>query len=81
MSRWHVHPGHDAYAYIEQGSVRIEYGPGGGEAVELGPGDFGHVPAGIVHREGNPGDSPNKGIVFRIGDGPVVLDVDGPEAE
>jgi uncharacterized RmlC-like cupin family protein len=48
--------------------------------VEFDPGDFAHVPAGIVHREGNPGDSPNKGIAFRIGEGPVVVDLDGPEA-
>jgi quercetin dioxygenase-like cupin family protein len=80
MSGWHVHPGHDTYAYFAEGRFRVEYGPGGRAAVEFDPGDFAHVPAGIVHREGNPGDSPNKGIAFRIGDGPVVVDLEGPEA-
>ncbi len=80
MSRWHVHPGHDTYAYIADGSIQIEYGPGGREAVELGAGDFAHIPAGTVHREGNLSNSPSKGILIRIGEGPVVVDLDGPEA-
>jgi uncharacterized RmlC-like cupin family protein len=81
MSRWHIHPGHDTYAYFVEGRFRVEYGPGGKDATDFGPGDFGYVPAGLVHREGNPGDVPNKGIAFRIGEGPIVVDVDGPDPE
>ena len=43
-----------------------------------GPGDFVLIPKGVVHREGNPGTKPNEAIVFRVGEGEVLVNVDGP---
>jgi hypothetical protein len=52
--------------------------PGGTESVEGGPGDFLLIPKGVVHREGNPGTEPNEAIVFRVGEGEILVNVDGP---
>jgi oxalate decarboxylase/phosphoglucose isomerase-like protein (cupin superfamily) len=41
-------------------------------------GDFVLIPKGVVHREGNPGTEPNEAIVFRVGEGEVLVNVDGP---
>jgi hypothetical protein len=32
----------------------------------------------MVHREGNPGTEPNEAIVFRVGEGEILVNVDGP---
>jgi uncharacterized RmlC-like cupin family protein len=56
----------------------MEFGPGGSEVVEAGPGDFLHVPKGAIHREGNPADEESHIIVVRAGRGPSVINVDGP---
>jgi uncharacterized RmlC-like cupin family protein len=77
-SGWHVHPGHDTYVFQTEGRLRLEFGPGGTESVEGGPGDFVLIPKGLVHREGNPGTKPNEAIVFRVGEGEVLVNVDGP---
>jgi uncharacterized RmlC-like cupin family protein len=77
-SGWHVHPGHDTYVFQTQGRLRLEFGPGGSESVEGGPGDFVLIPKGVVHREGNPGTEPNEAIVFRVGEGEILVNVDGP---
>ena len=78
-SDWHVHPGHDTYAYCIGGRFFVEFGPGGTDRIEIAPGEFGLIPKGLVHREGNAGDDPNEGVVFRVGDGPVTVNLDGPE--
>jgi uncharacterized RmlC-like cupin family protein len=49
------------------------------EAVPQTPGDFGLIPKGLVHREGNAGDDPNEGVLLRVGTGPVTVNLDGPE--
>jgi uncharacterized RmlC-like cupin family protein len=53
-----VHPGHDTYVFQTEGRLRLEFGPGGSESVEGGPGDFVLIPKGVVHREGIP--APNR---------------------
>ena len=78
-SDWHVHPGHDTYGYVTQGRVRVEF-DADGNGVEAGPGGFVSIPAGAPHREGNPGDVPNAGVIFRVGHGPVIEALDGPPA-
>jgi uncharacterized RmlC-like cupin family protein len=75
-SGWHVHPGHDTYVFQTEGRLRLEFGPGGTESVEGGPGDFVLIPKGVVHREGNPGTEPNEAIVFRVGEGEVLVNLD-----
>jgi quercetin dioxygenase-like cupin family protein len=76
-SDWHRHPGHDTYAYAIEGRFRIEF-DADGSGIEAGPGGFLLIPAGAPHREGNPGDVANFGVVFRIGEGPVIEPLAGP---
>jgi uncharacterized RmlC-like cupin family protein len=75
---WHHHADYDTSIYVVSGSLRMESGPGGSQLVEAGPGDFLHVPKGAIHREGNPGDEESQLVVVRAGNGPAVVNVDGP---
>jgi len=68
-----------AYGYVVSGTVRLEGGPDGREAITVGPGGFLLVPPHTVHREANP--SPTEGaevILFLQGTGPMVVNVEGP---
>ena len=78
-SNWHIHPNYVTYGYELTGRLRVEYGPGGGKSIEAGPGDFVRIPPGIVHREGSLGDIQRTGIGVRIGHGPLVVEVGGPD--
>jgi uncharacterized RmlC-like cupin family protein len=77
-SGWHHHGDHDTSVYVIEGHVRIEFGPGGGQAMEAGPGDFVRIPKGVVHREVNAGTTPSQEIITRSGTGPLTVNVDGP---
>ena len=79
MSGWHHHGEHTTYGYIIEGKARVEFGPGGGKSLEGGAGDFFVVPPHTVHREGNPGTDEQVLAAIRIGKGPSVINVDGPE--
>src|SRR5260370_433138 len=78
-STWHIHPHYVTYGYELTGRLRVEYGPGGAKSIEAGPGDFVRIPPGIVHREGSLGHTQRTGIGVRIGHGPLVVEVDGPD--
>ena len=78
-SGWHVHPGHDTYGHVTHGRFFVEFGPAGRERVEIGPGDFVLIPKGVVHREGNAGADPNDGVIVRVGEGLVTVNLDGPD--
>ncbi len=80
-SGWHHHGEHESTIYVVRGLVRLESGPGGRTVQDAGPGDFLWVPAGEVHREGNPDPSPSTIVVVRAGRGEIVVNVDGPEPE
>jgi uncharacterized RmlC-like cupin family protein len=77
-SGWHHHGEWDSYACVQRGRLRWEYGPDGGEAIEVGPGDTGYMPAGRVHRDVSAGDEPLEMILFRAGSGPLTINVNGP---
>ena len=77
-SGWHHHGQHDTYFYVESGSIRMEFGPEGTEAIEAEPGDFVHVRKGVVHRELNPSSEEGGIVLVRVGSGPPVVNVDGP---
>lgn len=80
-SGWHHHGVHETSLYIVSGTMRFEFGAGGGSAVEARAGDFVHVPAGVVHRERNPGDVACRVVIARAGSGGVpTVNVDGPDA-
>ena len=65
--------------YVLEGHVTLEFGPGGTERVDVGPGEYFEVPKNVVHREGNMATSPGEVVLVRIGDGPVVFPVEGPD--
>ena len=79
QSGWHHHGDHDSYVYVIDGALRFDFGPGGSQTVEAGPGDFVHIPPRRIQREQNPSDRPGETVVFRSGEGQVTVNVDGPE--
>jgi len=79
VSGWHHHGDHESAIYVVSGMLRMEFGPGGGEAFDAGPGDFVYVGREAVHREGNPSDEPADIVVVRAGTGGSVINVNGPE--
>jgi uncharacterized RmlC-like cupin family protein len=78
VSGWHHHGEHESVIYVLTGRLRLEFGPGGSDTVEAGPGDFLYVPPGAVHREGNPSAQPADIVVVRAGRGESTINVDGP---
>ena len=79
-SGWHHHGARDVLGYVVVGEARFEFGPGGREASEVQAGGFFHVPAGLVHRDVNPLDGPQEIVMVVVGSGPLVVNVDGPDA-
>jgi uncharacterized RmlC-like cupin family protein len=78
LSGWHHHGDHDSAIYVLSGALRMEFGEGGRETIEAGPGDFLLVPKGAVHRESNPAGGRTEVIVVRAGRGESNVNVDGP---
>jgi uncharacterized RmlC-like cupin family protein len=75
---WHHHGSRDVFGYVVRGLARFEFGTGGSGSVEIGEGGFFHVPAGLVHRDVNPLDEPQEIVIAVVGDGPLVVNLDGP---
>jgi uncharacterized RmlC-like cupin family protein len=78
-SGWHHHGEWDSYACVLRGVLRWEHGPGGAEALEVGAGDVGRMPARVVHRDVSAGTEPLSMILFRAGHGDLTVNVDGPD--
>ena len=78
VSGWHHHGDHESTIYVLSGALRMEFGPGGTEVIDAGPGDFLFVAVGAVHRESNPTGEPSEIVVVRSGSGAPVVNVDGP---
>lgn len=79
MSGWHHHGDNTTVGYLLKGTIRVEYGPGGALSAEIGEGEYFTIPAGAIHREGNPSDEVAEAIIVRFGEGPPVFPADGPE--
>jgi quercetin dioxygenase-like cupin family protein len=77
-SGWHHHGDREVHGHVVRGRARFEFGPGGAESTEVDEGGFFHVPAGLVHRDVNPLDEPQEIILTVIGEGPLVVNLDGP---
>jgi uncharacterized RmlC-like cupin family protein len=75
---WHHHGDRDVLAYVVRGRARFEFGPSGRESIEVEEGGFFRVPAGVVHRDVNPSDQPQEIVLTVAGEGPLVVNVDGP---
>jgi uncharacterized RmlC-like cupin family protein len=79
-SGWHHHGEADMIVYVLSGTVVIEFGEEGTDAVEAGEGEFLVIPSGLVHRESTPTDGPSKSVVIRTGgEGPPTFEVDGSD--
>lgn len=75
-SAWHHHGERDLYGFVVLGRLRLEYGPNGSLAVELGPGDFFHIPRGLVHRDVNPARDQDIVVVnVLVGEGAAVVNL------
>jgi uncharacterized RmlC-like cupin family protein len=81
MSGWHHHGDNVTVAYVLKGQVALEFGPGGRDRVVANEGEYFRVPRHLVHREGNMTSSPGEVVLVRIGKGPVVFPVEGPEPD
>ena len=79
VSGWHHHGEYETVIYVLTGSLRMEFGPGGSDTVEAGPGDFVYVPKGVVHRESNPAAEPADLVGVRAGRGESTFNVEKPE--
>jgi uncharacterized RmlC-like cupin family protein len=77
-SGWHHHGDRDVLGHVVRGRARFEFGPAGTESTEVEEGGFFHVPAGLVHRDVNPLDQPQEIILAVVGEGPLVVNLDGP---
>jgi uncharacterized RmlC-like cupin family protein len=75
---WHHHGTYESYVVVLEGQARMEFGPGGADALDCEPGDVIHVAPGVVHREITVGDRPTEALLFRVGSGQVTFNLDGP---
>lgn len=79
MSGWHHHGDNVTMGYVLKGRVTLEFGPGGGQKVEVGEGEYFEVPKNTVHREGNRLPEAGEVVISRVGEGQLVFPVDGPD--
>jgi uncharacterized RmlC-like cupin family protein len=78
VSGWHHHGDHETSIYVISGVLRMESGSGGESVLNATPGDFLYVPRRAIHRESNPGEVESQIVVVRSGQGPTVVNVEGP---
>src|SRR4051794_16396376 len=78
-SAWHHHGEHETATYVVEGTVRIEFGPGGTRTADAEAGDFVHIPRHVVHRESNTGSTTSVEVVTRSGTGPLTVNVGAPD--
>jgi uncharacterized RmlC-like cupin family protein len=78
VSGLHHHGEYESAIYVESGALRMEFGPGGTDVLDAGPGDFLYVAPRAVHRESNSTERVAKIVVVRSGSGEPVFNVDGP---
>ena len=76
---WHHHGDHDSYIFVLRGTLTIDYGPGGSDSVRATAGDLIFNPAGLVHRETTSPDGDAEAFLVRVGSGPQLVNVDGPD--
>ncbi len=78
-ARPHLHRDHESAVYVLSGRAQMRYGPGLAERLEVGPGDFLYIPAGMPHQPANPSATePCVAVVARTDpneqEGVVLLD-------
>lgn len=78
---WHHHGANVYFGYFvgPPGSVSaVEHGADGRDVTSARPGECFHVPAGLVHRDTNPGAAAHTAVIWLCGGEPWVVNVDGP---
>jgi len=80
-SGWHHHGDRHVYGYVVEGAGTVEYGPAGNETRESSAGDFFYISPGTIHRDLTPADRDTVVLVCFVGSGPVVVNIDGPDAD
>jgi uncharacterized RmlC-like cupin family protein len=78
-SSWHHHGTRTLYGFVVAGQLVLEFGPRGAESARPSAGEFFRIPAGLIHRDVNPGRVETHVVSFLIGEGPATVDVAGPE--
>jgi uncharacterized RmlC-like cupin family protein len=73
-SGWHHHGEHRSYLYVVRGVAHFEEADG--KKLVATAGDFVFVGPREVHRETNLGDEDSEVVLFRVGRGPVVVNVE-----
>jgi uncharacterized RmlC-like cupin family protein len=79
VSGWHHHADNETYVYVIRGSVRTDFGSGGGESIVARAGDFFFVPSQTIHRETTSWDSDLEAFVLRVGGEPEEVGAEGPD--
>lgn len=79
VSGWHHHGRREVFGHVLRGRVRLEYGPGGRGSTEVEEGGYFHVPVGLIHRDVNPDDQPQDLLIAFVGEGSLVVNLEGPE--
>ncbi len=79
VSGWHHHGTRQLYGYLVSGRLQLEYSQNGIQKVDVTPGDFFHIPVGLVHRDLNTENNRELVVVnILAGKGPAVINVPAP---
>jgi uncharacterized RmlC-like cupin family protein len=81
ISGWHQHGENLVCVYVQQGTVRLEWGPAGRESAELSTGDFYIISPHTVHCEANPASAEQVLIALVVGAPPKFVEVDGADPD
>ncbi len=77
VSDWHHHGELSLYAFVVIGGLRLEYGENEADGVEVGEGDFFHIPPSLIHRDVNLDRSMSPVIVSVLaGEGAAVVNAE-----
>jgi len=77
VSSWHHHGTRQLFGFLVSGRLQLESVHDNPRMVDIHPGDFFHIPVGLVHRDLNP-DTDREAVVstILIGTGPAVVNVE-----
>ena len=79
VSGWHHHGARHLYGFVISGPLQLEYFLEVKEIADVNPGDFFHIPPGLVHRDLNPSEEREVIVVnILVGSGPAVINLDSP---
>jgi uncharacterized RmlC-like cupin family protein len=77
LTGWHHHGEYDTYIYVLSGTARIDHIDGTRTVSEgSSRGDVIFVPKRTVHREGSASADGAEAVLFRVGQGEAVFNVD-----